>query len=82
MEICTRIHRPRQPRQSPLFQLLELLYDTVKGVLEERFEARYGFWRGRWDDEVIEEVGRPSGCSPSRRCCASSSSASASCWAI
>jgi hypothetical protein len=35
-----------------LFRLLESLYDTVKGVCEERFESRYGFWRGRWDDVV------------------------------
>ncbi len=41
------VYKPRNPRKSPLFRLLESLYDTVKGVWEDRFEARYGFWRGR-----------------------------------
>jgi hypothetical protein len=52
VEICARVYRPRRPRETALFQLLESLYDTVKGVWEERFETRYGFWRGRWDDVV------------------------------
>jgi hypothetical protein len=43
------VYKPRNPRKSPLFRLLEPLYDTVKGVWEERFESPYGFWRGRWD---------------------------------
>jgi hypothetical protein len=46
------VYKPRDPSESPLFQLLESLYDTVKGVWDERFESRYGFWRGRWDDVV------------------------------
>jgi hypothetical protein len=36
--------------------LLESLYDTVKGVWEERFESRYGFWRGRWDEVVARHL--------------------------
>ncbi len=43
------VYRPRNPHTSPLFRLLESLYDTVRGVWEDRFEPRYGFWRGRWD---------------------------------
>ncbi len=50
MEVA--VYKPRNPRASPLFRLLESLYDTVKGVWEDRFETRYGFWRGRWDDVV------------------------------
>ncbi len=39
-------------RETPLFGLLDSLYDRVKGVWEERFERSYGFWRG-----LVEEVG-------------------------
>jgi len=35
-----------------LYCLVEGLYDTVKGVWEERFEQRYGFWRAFVDDVV------------------------------
>ena len=52
MESCPRIYRPRRPRQTPLFQLLESLYEPVKLCWEERFEARYGFWQGCWDKAV------------------------------
>ncbi len=51
------VYKPRNPRKSPLFRLLESLYDTVKGVWEERFESPYGFWRGRWDDVVARFLG-------------------------
>jgi len=46
----------RNPRKTPLFHLLEALYDTVMGVWEERIEACYGFWRGRWDDVVARHL--------------------------
>lgn len=52
MEICPQIYRPRRPRESPLYVLLESLYEQVKLVWEERFEKRYGFWRGLWDGAV------------------------------
>jgi hypothetical protein len=35
-----------------LYRLVEALYDTVKGVWEERFEQRFGFWRGFVDGVV------------------------------
>ena len=38
------MYRPRNPRASPLFQLLETHYETVKSVWEERFD--------RWDRAV------------------------------
>ena len=46
------MYRPRNPRASPLFQLFETHYETVKSVWEERFERQYGFWQGRWDRAV------------------------------
>ena len=35
-----------------MYRLVEALYEQVKGVWEERFEARYGFWRGFVDGVV------------------------------
>ena len=52
MESCPRIYKPRRPSQSPLYALLESLYERVKLVWEERFEKRYGFWKGLWDSAV------------------------------
>ena len=49
---CPPKYRPRNPRASPLFQLLETHYETVKSVWEVRFERQYGFWQGRWDRAV------------------------------
>ena len=46
------LYRPRRPEQTPLDRLVEGLYDKVKGLWEERFEQRYGFWRGFVDDVV------------------------------
>lgn len=51
-DICARRYRQRNPRATPLYQLLETHYDTVKGTWEERFERRYGFWRGYYDTAV------------------------------
>jgi len=52
VEICPRIYRPRRPSETPLYGLLESLYEPVKLFWEERFERRYGFWRGLWDGAV------------------------------
>jgi hypothetical protein len=52
VDIGCRVYRPRDPRKTPLFQLLESLYEAVKLAWEERFEARYGFWQGSWDEAV------------------------------
>jgi hypothetical protein len=46
VEITCRVYRPRDPRKTPLYGLLESLYERVKGAWEERFERSYGFWRG------------------------------------
>jgi hypothetical protein len=45
-------YRARNPRTTPLYRLVETLYDEVKGLWEERFERRYGFWRGIVDEQV------------------------------
>jgi Putative transposase/Transposase zinc-binding domain len=52
VESCPRIYRPRRPQQTPLYRLLESLFEPVKLCWEERFEARYGFWQGCWDQAV------------------------------
>ena len=36
----------------PLYRLLEEFYEQVKLAWEERFEHRYGFWRGLADEAV------------------------------
>ena len=36
-----------------MFRLVDEFYDQVKGSWEERFEGRYGFWRGFVDDVVL-----------------------------
>jgi len=45
-------YRRRNPRATPLYRLVESLYDEVKGLWEERFERRHGFWRGFVDEQV------------------------------
>lgn len=52
MESACRIYRPRDPRKTALWDLLDTLYERVKGSWEERFERRYGFWRGLADEAV------------------------------
>jgi lysine-ketoglutarate reductase/saccharopine dehydrogenase-like protein (TIGR00300 family) len=52
VESPCRIYRPRNPRKTPLWGLLDTLYERVKGQWEERFERRYGFWRGLADGAV------------------------------
>ena len=46
------LYRPRNARASPLYQLFETYYDEVKAVREERFETKFGFWRGFVDTAV------------------------------
>ena len=45
-------YRPRNPRTTPLWKLAETLYERLRGDWEERFEARFGFWRGLADEAV------------------------------
>ena len=46
------LYRPRQPQNSALYQLLEAYYEDVKAMWEDRFEKKYGFWRGFVDAAV------------------------------
>ena len=46
------VYRSRRPAGTPLYALLESLFETVKGVWEDLFERRYGFWRGILDGVV------------------------------
>jgi Putative transposase/Transposase zinc-binding domain len=46
------VYRPRRPAQTPLYQLLESLFETVKGAWEDLFQTRYGFWRAILDGVV------------------------------
>jgi hypothetical protein len=45
-------YRPRNPRTTPLWKLSETLYERLRGAWEERFETRFGFWRGLADEAV------------------------------
>ena len=42
---CPRIYRPRRPRDSPLYQLLDRYYDEFERVYDDRYQKRYGYWR-------------------------------------
>ena len=46
------LYRPRNARATALYQLLEACYEDVKAIWEERFEKKYGFWRGFVDTVV------------------------------
>jgi hypothetical protein len=58
------LYRPRQARKTPLYQLVEKYYEDVKAVWEDRFEKKYGRWRGFIDNVIwryldcgVEEAG-------------------------
>jgi len=42
---ATRVYRPRQPRASPLFRLVESHFDQFQRVYPDRYQEKYGFWR-------------------------------------
>jgi Transposase zinc-binding domain len=39
------LYRPRDPRASDLWRLLDQHFETFQQVYDERFAAKYGFWR-------------------------------------
>ncbi len=43
--IHARVYRPRRPRESPLYRLVERSFDEFERVYAERYQKRYGFWR-------------------------------------
>ncbi len=42
---ATATYRPRRPRASPLWKLLDRYFDEFQQVYDERYRKRYGFWR-------------------------------------
>jgi hypothetical protein len=46
------LYRARSPRSTPLYRLFEAHFDEVKAQWAERFERRYGYWRGLVDEQV------------------------------
>jgi hypothetical protein len=50
--------QPRRPEGTPLYRLLESRYEPVKQTWEDRFEDRYGFWRGMVDGAVARYLER------------------------
>ena len=46
------LYHPRNVRATPLYQLLESYYEQVKALWEDRFEKKFGFWRG-FVDQVV-----------------------------
>ena len=49
---CPAAYRARKPRATPLYRLFEHHFEEVRGQWEERFERRFGFWRGIVDEQV------------------------------
>jgi hypothetical protein len=47
-------YRPRQPKDSPFYQLIEKYFPTIRSVYEERYQERYGYWRPVIDKVVAE----------------------------
>ena len=48
--VCTSspvapVYRPRQPRQSPLYRVIERYYPEFERAYDERYAERYGPWR-------------------------------------
>ncbi len=39
------LYKPRNPRKTPLWQILDSHFDTFLSVYEDRFEERYGYLR-------------------------------------
>jgi hypothetical protein len=52
--ICSAqsLYRPRNPRKTALYQLMEAHYEEVKALWEDRFEKIYGCWRGFIDHAI------------------------------
>ena len=46
------LYRPRDPQASGLWQILDQHFETFRQVYDERFQAKYGFWRPIIDRSV------------------------------
>jgi len=45
-------YRPRRPKETPFYQLVEEFYPQFKAVYQERYQECYGFWRPAIDTAV------------------------------
>jgi hypothetical protein len=50
--MAVAIYQQRNPQSTPLYFLVESLYEKVKAMWEEKFERSCGFWRGFLDGVV------------------------------
>jgi len=50
--MAVAIYQQRNAQSTPLYFLVESLYEKVKAMWEERFERSCGFWRGFLDGVV------------------------------
>jgi len=39
------LYRPRDPRASDLWRLLDERFESFRQIYDEQFQAKYGFWR-------------------------------------
>ena len=39
------LYRPRDPQASDLWRLMDRHFETFQRVYDERFQAKYGYWR-------------------------------------
>ena len=46
------IYRPRRPKETPFYRLVEQYYPQFRAVYPDRYENRYGFWRPAIDTAV------------------------------
>ena len=46
------LYRPRDPRASDLWRLMDQHFETFRQVYDEQFQAKYGFWRPVVDGSV------------------------------
>jgi hypothetical protein len=49
---CITQYRARNSRATPLYRLFETHFEEVRGQWEDRFERRFGFWRGFVDEQI------------------------------
>ncbi len=71
------IYRPRQPQQTPFYQLVERFYPEFEALYPERYQERYGFWRPVIGTVVRKFLASLSTASPA---CAVLSAAKSSSW--
>ena len=57
-ECAKGVYRPRRPRETPLYRLVEEHYERFEQVYPERYEDRYGFFRLVIRETVYKYLGR------------------------